>query len=182
MQIEYTPSEQDWIALAKFQVSLREIPHARMRRARLTYVLGFSLLALGTYLTLPSPIISILFLLMALIVFIMYPYFFRRRMESQIPEVVRRKATSQSYAIHTLRALPEGPELQTEHTQSRVDWAMVDAAQETESHLFISIDGLYSVAIPKQQIPPDDYEAFMVIVRNFCPAAAGPLTGVDQRI
>jgi hypothetical protein len=163
MELEYTPQEQDLVALAAYQIATSPDIQQRLRRAHLLYVIGFSMLAVGAYAVVPYPVVSVCFAALAILSLVAYPAF------------VRRKATPASFASRKLRALPEGLEQISEYSQSKVTWHMVHAVFEDSSHTFIAVDGTYSIVIPRERIAPDEYKAFMDSVRKYA-SSARPLS------
>ncbi len=167
MEIEYTPSESDLVALARHQIAVSPVVQQRLRRMHLGYVIGFSLLAVGAYFVLPNELLSIAFAAFASVALLAYPYFSRWRLQRSLPSLVRRKATPASYATRKLRALPDGLEQITEEAQSKVGWRTVDAVFGTAEYTFLSIDGTYSIVIPRDRVAVADYSNFMDAVREY---------------
>jgi hypothetical protein len=167
MELAYTPTEEDLIALARHQVAISPVVQQRIQRTHLGYVIGLSLLAVGTYFVLPNPRISIAFAAIASIALLAYPYFARWRLHRSLASLVRRKATASSYAPRRLRALPDGLEQVTDDTRSKVGWRTVDAVFETAKYTYLSIEGAYSIVIPRDRVPEIDYANFMDAVREY---------------
>jgi hypothetical protein len=167
MEIEYTPIESDLVALARHQIAVSPVVQQRLRRLHLGYVIGFSLLAVGAYFVLPDRLVSLAFAASASLALFAYPYFSRWRLRRSLPSIVRQKATPASYSARRLRALPDGLEQITEETQSKVGWRTVDAVFETAEYAFLSIDGTYSVVIPRDRLSAGDYSEFMDVLREY---------------
>lgn len=174
MELEYTQTEEDLIALARHQIAISPAVQRRLQRMHLGYVIGFSLLAVGTYFVLPNELVSIAFAAFASVALLAYPYFSRWRLQRSLPPVVRRKATAASYATRRLRAMPDGLEQITDEANSKVGWRTVDAVFETDRYTYLSIDGTYSVVIPRDRVPALDYASFMDAVREYRIAAFLP--------
>jgi hypothetical protein len=167
MELEYTPTEEDLVALARHQIAISPVVQLRLRRLHLGYVIGFSLLAVGAYFALPNELLSIAFAAFASVALLAYPYFSRWRLQRSLPALVRQKATPASYAARRLRALPDGLEQITDEAQSKVGWRTVDAVFETARYAFLSIDGAYSVVIPRERVSETEYTGFMSAVREY---------------
>ena len=114
MELEFRVQESDLVALAAHQIATSPAFHQRIRKMHLGYVLGFSLLAAGTYLAMPVPLSSIGFAVLAAVSLLAYPSFSRWKLRRDLPGLVRRKATPASYASRKLRALLTGLEEITE--------------------------------------------------------------------
>lgn len=174
VEIDYTPTEADLIALARHQIALSAEIQGRLRRMHVGYVIAFSLLAVGAYLVLPNEVVSISFAAFASLALLLYPSCSRWRLYMRLPGLVRRRATPASYAARKLRAQPDGLEQITEDIQSRVDWRAVDAVFETPKYAFLSIDGSYTIAIPRERISPSKYGESMDTVREYRVTADRP--------
>lgn len=171
MELEYTPTEKDLIALARHQIAVSPTVQQRLRRLHLGYVIGFSLLAVGVYFVLPNEMLSLAFAAFASLALFAYPYFSRWRLQRSLPSLVRRKATPASYITRRLRATPEGLEQITSETRSMIAWRMVDAVFETAKYTFLSIDGTYTVVVPRDRVSEADYTGFMDALREYRVAA-----------
>jgi len=180
MELEYEPREEDLLALAHHQVATSPVVHQRLRRRHLALVVAFSLLAVGLYVTLLDKVLSMTFAILATISLIAYPSLIQWRLQRELPRLVRQRATPASYAARKLRALPDGLEQTTAETQSKVAWAMVNAVFETSKHTFISIDGTYSIVIPRERTAIAAYISFMDALRGYRTAAAQQLDGAPS--
>jgi len=167
MEIEYKPEEEDLVALARHQVTTSPAIRRRLTRTHLGYAIGLSLLAVGVYVTVQNEVLSIGFAALATLTLLAYPSFFRWRLHQALPSLVRQRATPSSYAARKLRALPDGLEEITDESQSKVGWAMVTALHETADYAFLSVDGTYSVVIPRERISSAAYDNFMDAVRDY---------------
>ena len=51
--------------------------------------------------------------------------------------------------------------------QSKVGWRLVDAVFETADYAFLSVEGTYSIVIPRDRLPETTYDSFMDTLRNY---------------
>ena len=167
MEIEFKPEEEDLVALARHQAATSPAVRRRLTRTHLGYAIGLSLMAVGVYVMVQNEVLSIGFAALATLALLASPSFFRWRLHQALPSLVRQKATPSSYAARKLRALPDGLEEITDESQSKVGWAMVNALHETADYAYISVDGTYSVVIPRDRISSATYEDFMDAVRDY---------------
>ena len=141
--MHYKPEYEDLLALARHQVATSPALQQRLRRLQFGYAIAFSLLAIGAYLTLGNLAASFAFAFatLASISILAYPSLFRWKLNGDLPEIVRRRATPSSFAARTLQPSPEGLEQVSNDFQSKVGWAYVDGFLETPKYTFISIEG-----------------------------------------
>jgi len=147
--------------LARFQVNRSPVARRRFRVRWFGYTLGFSLLGLGAYLAFSNAILLLSFGSLAVLSFVIYPLYYRWMMEKSIQRVVHRQATPSSFAERTLRATPEGLEQIQVGSESKVSWKLVDDVQVIPTHAFISVDGAFSVVIPRMRLEEAQFDAFL---------------------
>lgn len=166
MEIEYSLQETDLIVFAQFQIDHSPTAARRHRTRRWGYMIGFSLMAIGIYLFSSQLILPMVFAALAILSFILYPFFARWLNQRNSIRIVRERATPASYARRKLRATDEGLEQISENAESKAKWRLVDGIVVTPTHTFISLDGAYSVVIPGSQIEADAYEELVSIIRQ----------------
>ena len=167
MEVEYTPTEDDLLALASHQLATSPAVRRRLNRSHLGYAIGLSLLAVGGYVTVQNEALSIGFAALATLALLAYPTFFRLRLHRSLPALVRQRTTPTSFSTRKLRALPDGLEQITGEAQSKVGWRLVDAVFETADYAFISVEGTYSIVIPRDRLPEATYDSLMDALRNY---------------
>jgi len=167
MEIEYTPKEEDLIAIAKCQLEKSNNAVSYMRRFQKNFIVGLLLMCVGIYMIIGPSILLFGFAVLIPFVGFVYPSFHRWRLKKNIPTIIRRKATAMSYAHIKLKALPDGLVQSTELTQSRIDWSLINGVHEDHDYLYIVIDGTYSIVIPRNRIALEDYAAFLTAVQTY---------------
>ena len=167
MELEYPPVEDDLLAVVSPQVATSPAVRRRLNRSHLGYAIGLSLLAVGVYVTVQNEALSIGFAALATMALLAYPRFFRLRLHRSLPGLVRQRATASTYSPRKLRASPDGLEQITDEAQSKVGWRLVDAVFETADYAFLSVEGTYSIVIPRDRLPETTYDSFMDTLRNY---------------
>src|SRR3989304_5413928 len=102
MELEYTPVEDDLLALVSHQIATSPAVRRRLNRTHLGYAVGFSLLAVGVYVTVQNEALSIGFAALATLALLAYPRFFRLRLHHSLPALVRQRATPSSFSTRKL--------------------------------------------------------------------------------
>lgn len=171
MHIEFSLQESDLIALAHYQISQSPLVPRRIRQKRIAYAFGFGLLALATSLAFPDPTFSIVFALMSVLALLVYEPFAKRRLHAAIPGLVRARMTPASLGPRHLRALPDGLEEESPQARTRVKWASVGPIEDTPTHAFVSVDGVYALVIPVDRVTAGDLASFLQSVAKFQGAA-----------
>jgi hypothetical protein len=166
MEIEYALDETDLIALARFQVDRSPTVRRRFYIQWLGYVLGFILLGLGTYLAFSSTILLFSFGSLAVVSFVVYPFYFRWAGERRIRQIVHERVTPSSLAKRVLRATPEGLEQIMGTSESKVKWELVNGIEVIPTHAFISIDGTFSIVIPRLRLGESQFQGFLDTIRQ----------------
>ncbi len=167
MEFIYELDESDLIASARFQVNRSAIARRRLRNRWLGYTLGFSLIGFGTYLAFSNPISSLAFCSLAVLAFVAFPFYYRWAVERRMHQIVHERATPSSYARRTVRATSEGLEQIMDSSESKVKWELVDGIEVTPTHAFVSIDGTFSVVMPKTRLDPSQFQSFLDAVRRY---------------
>jgi hypothetical protein len=167
MEVEYELDESDLIALARFQVSHSAVPRQRYLIRRFGYLIGFSLLSLGSYFALNNPLLSIVFGVLAVFIFAFYPSYFRWALEKNIRRVVQQRATSGTFSRQVLRITPDSLDQVNANSESKVKWNLVDDIVVTPTHAFISLDGTFSVVIPKARLGEELFAAFLDALHQY---------------
>lgn len=166
MEIIYTLAEDDLITLAEFQIEKLERLQKQSRSRRILYPLGFSLLALGTLLKADNLILPIIFGLFALISFFLAPMFLTWLAHRRLPQIVKSKMTSTSIGERKISANEIGLQYKSGELYSEVPWSIVNDISDTPSHVFIAIDNIFSLVIPKSEVDENELNNFIALIRN----------------
>ena len=167
MEIEYSLDESDLIALANYQIENSPVVRKRFKARRFAYLIGFSILAAGTYfLSLPL-ILPFIFATMGALWFILYPLYAKWQTQKNIPRIVRSQMRPSSVGGRRLKATAEGLEQISEAGESRVNWNVVDPIIESPEHAFISIERNIAIIIPRSKIKKNSYDEFMNAFRLY---------------
>ncbi len=172
MEVEYELDETDLVTLARFQINRSPIVRRRFYIRWFGYILGFSLFGLGTYLAFSSTVLLLSFGSLAVLSFVAYPFYFRWAVERRIHQIVHERATPSSFAKRILRATPGGLEQVMETSESNVKWELVNEIEVTPTHAFISIDGTFSVVIPRLRLGESQFHGFLDTIRQYAKTIA----------
>ena len=167
MEIEYSLDESDLIALANYQIENSPVIRKRLKAKRFGYLIGFSFLAVGTYLISYPAIIPISFAVLGILWFALYPLYAKWSAHRKLPRIVRSQMTPSSIGIHKLIATSDGLEQISEAGSSKVKWNIVDKVIENSDHTFISIEENLTIIIPRFKIEKSSYEEFMNAFRLY---------------
>ncbi len=166
MEIEFTPDKADFRTVGQFQANRSMMLHNRIRRQRIAYGIGFSLLALGTYFTMPNTVVPYVFGVLAVISIILYPVYIGWRIRRRINRLVEERATPASLAQCKLRVTAEGLEQETEYGEGKVKWILVNEVASIPTHTFVAVEGTFAIVIPKARVSKGDYDEFIESLRR----------------
>lgn len=172
MHIEFSLQESDLHALAQYQVRQSPLVPQRIRQQRIAVALGLGLLALGARLWYPDTAFSLAFASLTVLCLLIYEPVARRRLQARIASLVRERMSPSSVGPRHLRALADGLEEETPQTRIRVKWSSVGPVEQTLTHAFISVHGVYSLVIPLHGLAEADLESFRAAVASLRGAAA----------
>lgn len=172
MHIEFSLQESDLHALAQYQVRQSLLVPQRIRQGRIVVALALGLLALAASLSFPDTAFPPAFASLSGLCLLIYEPLARRRLQARIASLVRGRMSPSSVGPRHLRALADGLEEETPETRIRVKWSSVGPVEQTPSHAFISVHGVYSLVIPLHGLAAADLESFRAAVASFRGAAA----------
>ena len=159
MEIEYTLTESDVLALAKFRI--QHVP--RLRRGQwvrhLGYSVGLALIGLGL-LALREFLLSAICLLLALL---WVPFFPRYRdwvLRRRIHKMYQNEKLHATLESTTMRITDEGLVEESPLGESRLKWHAIDDITRTPTHIFVTVAGIPSVVVPSDRVIAGDHERF----------------------
>ena len=171
MEIKYTLEEEDLRALVEHQFRQSPIIPRRISRRRTLYVVAFSALSLGAFL-LPDRPLSYGFAIIAILFLVLYKPIMRRQLVRSVPRIVRERMSQNSVGEKRLRALPHALEATSPHADTKARWSIVGPVETSETHLFIPLDGIYSIVVPISKVTSGDPARFAAYVAARIKAAA----------
>jgi len=166
MHFSYSLVEDDLISLAEFQLEQSGRLRKQARSRRILYPLGFGLLGLGTLLTSDDLVLPLVFGLLALISFFLVPTLYTWLTRRRLPQIVRSKMSSTSVGDRTVSANEKGLQQRVGELYSEVPWSIVHDIAETPRHVFVAIDGIYSLVIPKKEVDGNELKRFVELLRK----------------
>jgi len=173
MEIEFSLKEADLVALARHQIRHSPVVEERIRKRRWFYPIAFGMLALGIYLISQQWLFPTLLIAVSILSYIFFPQYFEWMVERRLERIVERGKTSSSLARRKLRVTAEGLEQIMENAESKVTWPLINAIDTTSTHTFVSIEGTYSVVIPKDNLESGSHDEFVARMREYQQMAPG---------
>ncbi len=166
MEIEYSLSETDLIALAEYQAGNSPVVHQRLKSRRFAYLIGFFVMALAAYLISMPTIFAISFAALGVLCFALYPTYSKWSMRKNIPRIVHGRMRPSSIGKRRLRVTSDGLEQISDAGESGAKWGVIDNIIENGAHAFVSIEGDLAVIIPRFRIDRGSYETFVMALRQ----------------
>ena len=166
MELEYDLTEPDLLALTLY--SLNESPRGRriLQSRRIGYLMGFAVLALGTWLMTQSAVVAYIFVALGLLFAALYPAFLEWRVRQRIAKSYRDPKNAASFALRTLNATDDGLQEVSSLGDLKLKWAVINDLSETSTHAFFSVQGVPSLVIPRGRISRGDYRGFLKMCRE----------------
>jgi Na+/glutamate symporter len=174
MEITYSLTEADVLALNKFRAQTDPLLKKRIVRARNRLTISFAIVGVGFWLLVDDLLILIYFLALSIISFLFYYQYYEWRIRRQVRETYKQPNYSSSLAPRTLEATAEGLVNTSAIGQMKVEWNQVDDFFETPTHIFISVGQVISVPIPKNTsgLSAVEIDAFVSACRSLKQQAA----------
>lgn len=167
MEIVYDLTVADIIALAKYRTENSSIWQRRIRIARYSYLVGFLILALGARLYGNNLVLCLVFVLMAVLFFSLYPAYRSWQIQKTTRQAYRDEAKRKTLASRILRTSAEGLEEESSFGSILVRWSSVDQIAQTSTHTFLSFEKVPSLVIPKDRIQQGSYQEFVQSMQDW---------------
>jgi hypothetical protein len=161
MELEFTLTEADIVALVRYQIEHSLSVKRRIARLHVGYVLGFALLALGFYLLAPDLHLQLPFSLLAVASVALYRPLAWARLRASAPRMARERMRPESVGWRKLRVSAEAMQQWSEHAESKVEWSLVDGIDLQPTHAFVSVGGIVTLAIPRDRVTRGNFDDFM---------------------
>jgi hypothetical protein len=166
MKIEYELSETDILALMRFRLDqIHGLRNPVMRR-QITYLVGFAMMAFGTWLFLHQVILLVAFLFLAAVFFLFYPLLFDWLIRRRVAVAYRDPSKRATLNTRTIHISSDGLQEQTEMGEIKIKWDVINEIALTSTHAFLSVQNVPSIIIPKESLRNDDFQAFVNICRE----------------
>jgi hypothetical protein len=172
VEIEYDLGEADLLALTLFRLQRADGRSGLLFRRRLAYLLGFSVLAIGSWLTLHQPLLPVVFMILGAGFSIFYSQWLQWTIRRRVSSIHKDPRNSSAFAVRTLRAGDECLEEISPLGETKIKWPAIDDLTETPAHAFISANGVPSFIVPRDRLSKGDYVAFLRLCRVHIQSAA----------
>jgi hypothetical protein len=169
MEIEYSLTEEDILALTELQFQRVPAYRGRMRMLRLGYPILFTLVSIGYWFLFKDWRISIAFFTFGLFAYLVYPAYTRMRMRQRIRRDYQKdQKLRKTLGKRKLVATSEGLQETSSLGKIKVKWKQVSDIEVTADNTFISVKDIPSIIIPKTQIQDEEaYHRFVATCMSF---------------
>ncbi len=165
MEIEFDLTENDILALVRRRQEYSPVFRQRILRLRYGYLVGFSLLGIGSLL-ISQKFLPFAFFLLAVVSFLLFPVFNDWRLKRSVSLAYQDKNKRATLEKRIMRATNEGLEEISRFGETKVKWMVIDNISVTPTHAFISIDQLPTIVIPKDKVK-ENFEEFVQACQKF---------------
>lgn len=169
MEIEYSLTEEDILALTELQFQRVPAYRGRMRMLRLGYPIIFTLVAIGYWFLFKDWRISTALFSFGLLAYFIYPTYTHMRMRQRIRRDYQKdEKLRKTLGKRKLVAAPEGLQEYSSLGKIKVKWKQITGIDVTSDNTFISVKDIPSIIIPKAQIQDEDsYHRFVATCMSF---------------
>src|ERR1700730_220916 len=126
MEISYTLTDADGLALAHYRFQHNAVLKRRILMQRLGLPTGLTLLALGLWLLERDAAILVIFLTIAIICFFGFPFYLDKRIRNAVSRRYRDATNGGVVPSEKLRATDAGLELKSNVGETKVKWEAID--------------------------------------------------------
>jgi len=169
LEITYSLSEADVVALNLFRAQNDPLVKKRLSRDRLKLTISFAIVGIGLWLVTKDSFFFISFVTLSILIFIFYNQYYEWRVRNRITNTYKDPKYKSTLDPHTLTATSEGLVDTSALGKMSVEWKNVDGFIETPTHIFISVGQITSIPIPKRTsaFSSGDLDAFISGFRSF---------------
>jgi hypothetical protein len=167
VEIEYALAEADIVALARFRVRQKRGLRNPILARRLSYMGGFTLMAVGLGVLTGNAVLSITLLVLAVVSFALYPTFFDWMIRRRVSATCKDPKNAPMLTPRTLSATGDGLEEKSDMGEARLKWAVIGDLTVTPTHAFMSVQNIPSIVIPRDGISQGDFLGFVNACREY---------------
>ncbi len=164
MEIKYDLSENDILALMQYRLRFRRGKQNPILVRRVAYLVGFTAMALGSWLLMHQATLLIVFLMLAIASFLLYLPFSSWLARRRVTSIYRDPQKRATLASRILRADSEGLEEISGAGEAKLKWEVVTDIAVTSTHAFVSVLNDPTIIIPKESLGLHDFQSFV----DFC--------------
>lgn len=165
MEIEFELTVEDILVLVRRRQAYSPILRKKFRIRRYGYLLGFGLMGIGWLLN-SQESLSFIFLLLAVVSFLLYPAFNDWLLKRNILREYQNENKRATLSKRIMLATPESLEEISSFGEMKVKWMAIDDISITPTHAFISTDQLPSIVIPKDKVK-EKFDEFVRACQKF---------------
>lgn len=159
MEIKYTSTESDALALARFRSQY--VPRVRrsLRIRHLGYSVGLALMGLGLCLV-RAFFLGAVSLTLALLSALFFPRYRDWMLRRRVHKMYESEKMQAWLGPCTLRITDEGLVEESPLGEAMIKWQAIDDVTRTSTHTFITVAQFPSVVVPNDQAVAGDLERF----------------------
>lgn len=161
MEINYSLTEEDVLALSRFRAENDPSLKKRINRTRFKLFIGFAIAGVGFWLINSNPFTAAGFFFLSLLSLIFFKPYNNWRIRRRISEMYKEQKYQKTLAPRSLIAGSEGLIESSSLGEMKVAWETIDDFYQTSTHVFISVGQVVSIVIPKSSFPTNELEAFI---------------------
>lgn len=100
-------------------------------------------------------------LVVAIVLFLVYPAMFRKRFAKNIRQLYAERGSKGVLGLHSLEIDDNGLLVKTDCNEVKSSWNTLDRIVSTDTHTFIYINANAAIILPRQTIVEGDYDNFV---------------------
>ena len=167
MEISYSLTEKDIIALYQYRLQVNTTMRRRNQMRRLLYLLGFGMIAAAGYALNRDRTVLLVALALGGLFFAFYPQYFNWLIKRSVANAYKDEKARRTLENRALQASADGLLQITESGETKVGWDEIDDMGLTSMHAFISISQRSSwIVIPIQRLTSGDFNEMVSQIRT----------------
>jgi hypothetical protein len=167
MEISYSLTETDIIALSHYRLQVNTALRRRSQMRRWLYLLGFALIAAAGYALNRDRTVLLVALTLGVLFFAFYPQYFHWLIKRSVASAYKDETARRALENRTLRASADGLLQITKGGETKVGWDEIDDLGLTSTHAFISISERTSwFVIPIHRLTSGDFDEMVSQIRT----------------
>jgi hypothetical protein len=183
MEIQYSLSESDILALYKYRLNIDPNLKRRYQSRRWMYLVGFALLGVAGYVFVHDVAFLIFSLIIAGLFYTFFPFYFNWMVRRGLASTYKQEGARQVLEKRTLQANPEGLLQIASRGESFSPWDEIDDLGVSSTHAFISVNERSSwYIIPRLGLVFGDFDAFIDEIRSYLEQPAEAIIDTHEKL
>jgi hypothetical protein len=165
MQLQFSLDTNDLLALSKYQIENSPKYLHRYRIQRFGILASFLAVALVALFLLDKTSLALYAAALGLVMFGLYPFYYRWIIRNTLHRIIQARKNTLNFDSRIFRLISEGMEVVTNDRKSIIRWSSIGPVMITPKHAFISINGVYTHAIPRDKLEESSFNQFIDTLR-----------------